>query len=391
MKIDKVMDKHNIRSDTIKGFEKLFEKLEKLLDTEDSDKIVSTVLYLVGNSKKKFGNRVINEFNYMLNQDNTLLIKFFIKMIFNDTCHVMKIPSSTFGVMTDNFTDTLDDFLEDSNSYFKNLDDDEYESIKEMIKEEVDEKYLQALYTLGTVYPYSVESQSLDSSIYHEIIDLMILKHEVYSGFDITFSKRTLEKCLKKIKKICETEVTVHMESLHEEIISMNYEHDFEIDEDSGLGFCEYEIQSLAYKAVEEFSEMYFRDLEVVDNKSICVEYALLRGMMSDSKNILKRIGKEFEYKIGLHDLSSTFTKSDYKNIRDDSLAMFKELILSFLIYLNVQLILDIDTDTTKAKKFVLKNTISKLHLFGVELMDFGNGSLQTKLSYKPFKWSDVI
>lgn len=385
------MDRYNIRSDTIKDFEKLFGKLENLLDTEDGGKVVSTVLYLVGNSKKEFGKRVINEFNYVLSQDNTLLIKFFIKMIFNDTCYTMKIPSSVFSTMSENFTEALDDFLEDSNSYFKNLNDVEYTNIKELIKDEIDDKYLQTLYTLGSVYPYNVENQSLDTSIYHEIIDLMILKHEVYSGFDVTFSKRTLEKSLKKIKKICEAEVTVHMESLHEEIININYDKDFDIDEDSGLGFCEYEIQALAYKAVEEFSEMYFRDLELVDNKSMCVEYALLRGMMTDSKDILKRIGKEFEHKIGLHDMNSSFTKSDYKNIRDDSMAMFKELILTFLIYLNVQLILDIKTDNTKAKKFVLKNIISKLHLFGVELMDFGNGSLQTKLKYKLFKWSDVI
>lgn len=385
------MDRYNIRSDTIKDFEKLFGKLENLLDTEDGGKVVSTVLYLVGNSKKEFGKRVINEFNYVLSQDNTLLIKFFIKMIFNDTCYTMKIPSSVFSTMSENFTEALDDFLEDSNSYFKNLNDVEYTNIKELIKDEIDDKYLQTLYTLGSVYPYNVENQSLDTSIYHEIIDLMILKHEVYSGFDVTFSKRTLEKSLKKIKKICEAEVTVHMESLHEEIININYDKDFDIDEDSGLGFCEYEIQALAYKAVEEFSEMYFRDLELVDNKSMCAEYALLRGMMTDSKDILKRIGKEFEHKIGLHDMNSSFTKSDYKNIRDDSMAMFKELILTFLIYLNVQLILDIKTDNTKAKKFVLKNIISKLHLFGVELMDFGNGSLQTKLKYKLFKWSDVI
>lgn len=402
---EKLKSKYNVNMSSIKSVKNFIHSLVD--EYEDIDETLVSFTYSVLNeSCRNFGNEILHEFEFILNENPDLTFVVFIKTVLNPSID-QKFKNSFYGKINNILSESLDNFTISNNKYFRDMTDEQCDTLTAVIREQFHSLLIEPLYSSSSsAVVYQLNGINIDELIYNEFIDFTLLRNNIYrSEFNIVFNKREFADLMDELDDdlLGPKNVFIHSNDIYGYLIDFEYDnggiHDyvnFDNDEAYCLSFDDSRFQEMIAATIRKLLDRKIEDIgisgikhDMLDIDSVNNSSIVIRGISKFIKDEISKFTDRFSDKFFSDIDVNTMLKADYEIMEYDSIQTAKQFLLTLMTIINIHTLVHLNAHGYKSRRFILRTVLYKLHLLSVKLVDYGTCIFEPKMEYKPFDWSD--
>lgn len=317
------------------------------------------------------GNQVISKVINEMIDDPELMVVFFTSLSLNEQTN--ELSNRMLGKFSTAMEDIMNDFI-DSPREVNNLD---FDKTIEKLKRNINSDMLSHL-SNGSSYSYCIRKDKLVKLLVQEVVDFYryTRKIEIDGEIKIRVSASKVDEIINDVYKLLSKKSTCvyeYIESIFfEEFSEYGIEARVSIDPDiKGEVLYYTNYQRMIREWIEDLFNMENDELDEDDIKKI-IHYVKVHN-----KKHLKNISESIVID---NDTDEEEVDEIFKFAIEDTCNISMQLVLILFIMINLNILVNSRVSTNYEKHYVLSAIIHKISILVDDLIDMGNGSLNTKI-----------